>query len=253
MSDIRAENLLHEFGISRPQDIDLEAIAYVLGVSVRYEHLQGCEALIVGHGDRAIVRINSRSYPERQRFSLGHELGHWTYHKGRTLYCLQDDIEGNRQVAKQTEHTADYFAASLLMPSFLFRPTAAQAKMLSWKVIQELASTFRSSLLATILRAVDLNTAPIIFVKSRNGRREWFRRARDIDSSWFPKECPDHDSFAFDLAFDAQKRPMGARKIGADTWFDRRNADRLEIFEDSIRVGDSVYTILILEGREFAA
>lgn len=81
MSDRFAEQLIAELGICKPADIDLDAIALVQGVTVKYEPLEGCEALIVGHGERAIVTVNKKSMPERQRFSLGHELGHWTHHK----------------------------------------------------------------------------------------------------------------------------------------------------------------------------
>jgi Zn-dependent peptidase ImmA (M78 family) len=76
MSDRHAEGLVQDLGITDPRDIDLDAIAHLLGVTVRYQPLKGCEALIVGSGQRAIVMINSVSSPERQRFSLGHELGH---------------------------------------------------------------------------------------------------------------------------------------------------------------------------------
>ena len=41
------------------------------------EPLTGCEANIIGRGDKAIITINSKSIPGRQRFSAGHELGHW--------------------------------------------------------------------------------------------------------------------------------------------------------------------------------
>jgi antirestriction protein ArdC len=251
MTDQAAEALIGELGISHPSEIDLDAIAYVLGVTVKYEPLEGCEALIVGSGDRAIATVNRNSSLERQRFSLAHELGHWAHHRGHTLYCLQADIEANSQKARETELIADRYASSLLMPNFLFRPALANHKKLSWKAIREIAKEFRSSPLATILRVVDLNVAPAIFVMSQGGKRLWFRRSRDISDVWFPKDSPDPESFAFDLSFDSNKLAAGPRKVGADAWFDRWNADRLEVIEDSIRVGDCVYSILLLEDESF--
>jgi len=251
MSDRFAEQLISELGICKPADIDLDAIALVLGVSVKYEPLEGCEALIVGHGERAIVTINTNSIPERQRFSLGHELGHWTHHKGRALYCAQEDIGSNNNNGRDTELIADRYASSLLMPSFLFRPALAAHKKLSWKVVREIAKEFACSPLATVLRIVDLNTSPMLFVYLQDGKRIWFRRSKDVAEAWFPKDSPDPESYAFDLSFDANKAPAGPRKVEADAWFDRWNAKRFELAEDSIRVGDCVYSILLLEDDGF--
>jgi hypothetical protein len=253
MSDRYAEGLVQDFGITDPKDIDLDVIAHLLGVTVQYQPLKGCEALIVGSGQRAIVKINSNSSPERQRFSLGHELGHWHYHKGKMLYCAQDDIEVDARRARETELTADNYSASLLMPSYLFRPALAAKKRITWKTVKEMAGQFGCSPLATALRVVDLNVAPIMFVMLRGGRRAWFRGSRDIHSQWFPQDLPDADSYAFDLSFDATKTAAGARTVQASSWFDRRSADRLELVEDSIRVGDCVYSLLTLEADEFQA
>lgn len=253
MSDRHAEGLVQDLGITDPKDIDLDAIAHLLGVTVHYLPLKGCEALIVGSGQRAIVKINSGSSPERQRFSLGHELGHWHYHKGKMLYCAQDDIEVDARRARETELTADNYSASLLMPGHLFRPALAAKKHITWKTIKELAGNFRCSPLATALRVVDLNVAPVMFVMLRGGCRAWFRGARDIHSRWFPQDSPDADSFAFELAFNPAKAAAGPRKVQATCWFDRRNADRLDLVEDSIRMGECVYSLLTLEGDEFQA
>ena len=56
-----AERLLQDLGVSEPGEIDLEAIAYHLNARVQYKPLDGCEARIVGAGDRAIITVNNRS------------------------------------------------------------------------------------------------------------------------------------------------------------------------------------------------
>lgn len=53
--------LLAELGIVEPADIRIEAIAQYCGATVVYEPLTGCEAYIAGHGNRAIITVNSRS------------------------------------------------------------------------------------------------------------------------------------------------------------------------------------------------
>ena len=43
-----AEQLLQELGITEPEEIDLEAIAYYVGATIKRRPLDGCEARIVG-------------------------------------------------------------------------------------------------------------------------------------------------------------------------------------------------------------
>src|SRR5689334_25329003 len=95
--------VLHELGITRPQDIDLEVIAWHLGAKVKYRPLHSCEARIVGKNDRAIITVDNRKLPERQRYSVGHELGHWHHHRGRCLICRSDEIGNYRASAINPE------------------------------------------------------------------------------------------------------------------------------------------------------
>ena len=69
-----AERILKSLGIEDPGEIDLEAIAWTRGAVVEYRPLDRCEATIVGSKRKAVIAVNSRSPPERRRFSLGHEV-----------------------------------------------------------------------------------------------------------------------------------------------------------------------------------
>ena len=86
-----AERLLRLYGIVAPGQIDLEVIAFDQGVSVKRRPLTGCEARILGRGDRAIITVDNRQSKTRQRFSTAHELGHWHHHRGKTLACRSTD------------------------------------------------------------------------------------------------------------------------------------------------------------------
>ena len=50
-----AERILFELGIERPDQIDLDAIAWARGAAVKYRPLDKCEAMIVGTQRRAII------------------------------------------------------------------------------------------------------------------------------------------------------------------------------------------------------
>ena len=110
-----AERLLQSFGVEEPEEIDLEGIAWRLGAIVKRRPLDGCEATIVGNSRNAVICVNCLSIPARQRFSIGHELGHWRLHKGRVLFCSGRDIDRPMAGALGPEQQADAFASDLLL------------------------------------------------------------------------------------------------------------------------------------------
>src|SRR5688500_10519171 len=90
-----AEARISELGIVDPRDLDVEAIAFDAGMSVEYEDLEGCEAMLVGVNDQAIATIRPSGVRGRERFSIGHELGHWEMHRGRSFFCRVDEPDRN--------------------------------------------------------------------------------------------------------------------------------------------------------------
>ena len=58
---VRPEELLRRLGISRPRDIDIEAIAQSVYATIDYRPLAGCAGRIIGYGDRAILTIDNTS------------------------------------------------------------------------------------------------------------------------------------------------------------------------------------------------
>jgi hypothetical protein len=230
-----AELVLRELGITEPSEIDLEAIAWTLGARVRYRPLDGCEARIVGNGDCAIITVNSRSHPRRQRFSIGHELGHWQFHRGRLLTCSADQIGRAADGQSPRERTADNYAANLLMPNFLLQPRAKTFPKLTFQAVKEIADEFDTSITSTAIRLVEGRHSPAVLICHGPQGRKWFARSPDVPSRWFPQDELDAESFAFSVLFGGQPDDRSPRKIGADAWFDRREADCYEVTEQSFR------------------
>ena len=154
-----AEYLLPELGVSQPSDIDLEVIAWHLGLKVKYRELTSCEARIVALGDRGIITIDKRKLPERQRFSLGHELGHWHYHRGKCLVCRSDEIGGWSGKAIDPERVADAYASDLLMPWFLFKPALRTVKRPSLALLRDIKTNFSVQLPITGYVVVEVEAA----------------------------------------------------------------------------------------------
>lgn len=240
-----AERLLQDLGITEPDEIDLDAIAFHVGARVRYRPLEGCEARIIGAGDHAIITVRADSPPRRKRFSIAHELGHWHHHRGRCLVCRVEEMRPGS--ALSPERIADGFAADLLMPTYLFRPHARQHAKLTFKVVQALAEIFRTSQTATAIRLVESDHSPALLVCHGPKGRKWFTRAPTVPQKWFPQDSLDTESFAFDVLFGSKPDDPMPRKIGADAWFDRREAERFEVHEQTRRTGpDEVLTLVLI-------
>lgn len=245
------ERLLQTFGVERPEEIDLEAIAWELGARIKYRELAACEARIVGREDRAIITVDSRAVPRRQRFSIAHELGHWHHHRGRCLVCRAEDIGNNRRQANHPERVADDYASDLLLPRYLLDPMLRSIAKPTLKAVKEVAEAFDASLTATLLKVVESDRFPMMLVCHGRGGRRWFRPSRSIPSRWFPQGELDHDSYAFDMLFGSGREEPNPRRTGADAWFDRRDAERYELLEQSYKPRpDEVVTILTLTDGE---
>jgi hypothetical protein len=237
---------LKALGITDPAEIDLEAIAWDQGARIRSRPLDGCEARIIGTTDNAIITVNSRSPRRRRRFSIAHELGHWHYHRGRTLMCLADDI-GRAAVGELGPETvANRFASRLLMPEYLFQPIARGYPKVDFRAIRAIADKFDTSATATAIRLVEGNYVLACLVCHGRGGRKWFTRSPEVPARWFPSRDLSPDGFAVDMLFGDGVEQALPRKVGADAWFDRRDAHQYEVREQTINTGDDEILSLVL-------
>src|SRR5688572_18449580 len=137
-----AERILMELGITRPEEIDLDVIAWTLGAAVKYRRLDKSEAMIVGSAARAIITVGTSGTPERRRFSLAHEIGHWHHHRGRILFCGSEEIGNPAHRTLDPEYQADEFASDLVLPNYMFLPRIAKMKRLALSAVREIEEEF---------------------------------------------------------------------------------------------------------------
>jgi len=238
------DQLLDELGITEPSQLKIEAIAYHCHAVIVYEPLSGCEANIVGKGDRAIITVNSKAIPTRQRFSAGHELGHWMRDRGQIAFgCSQMQID-SEWFANNPETRANQFASDLLLPSRLFVPLA-KGRPITVETVRDLSRSFQMSLTATAIKLVRFSSFPSMLVYYENGERKWFiPSAEDLPKKLWPSKQPDKGTLAARLISD-ESNEEGPEDVRADKWFDVYNSDRYYIRESCFRNGpDSVITIL---------
>ena len=235
--------MLDELGITEPSQLKIEAIAYHCHAVILYEPLSGCDANIVGKGDRAIITVSSKTIPTRQRFSAGHELGHWMRDRGQIAFgCSQRQID-SEWTTNNPETRANHFASDLLLPSRLFVPLAKD-RSITVETVRDLSRTFQMSLTATAIKLVRFASFPSMLVYYENGERKWFIPAEDLPKKLWPSKQPSKGTVTARLLSDeASKEVMN--DVRADKWFDVQNADRHYIRESCFRNGpDSIVTVL---------
>jgi Zn-dependent peptidase ImmA (M78 family) len=248
-----AERMLMDLGITEPKDIDLDAIAWTRGAIVNYRPIDRCEATIVGSTRRAVISINSRSMPERRRFSLAHELGHWHHHRGRVLFCGKNDVCNFANDALNPERQADAFASDLILPTYMVDPRLRKMKRLTLSAARELADEFCTSLTATLFKMTGLNRFPMMIVCHNKERRRWFEPSKMIQPWWRPVKTLDRQTFAADMLFNGAAEQNFPRKMPADAWFDFKGCDRFEVEEQSFLLpNEEIMTVLKLPDEAIA-
>ncbi|MGZ8220884.1 MAG: ImmA/IrrE family metallo-endopeptidase [Methylobacter sp.] len=215
----KPERLLWSYGITEPEEIDLEAIAFDLGAKVRYRKLDGCDARIVGNENTAIISINIDTYPTRKRFSLAHEIGHWHEDRGTgVLPCAAEDIGPQNAEARSKEAIANAFASQLILPDYLFKPMIfGRPPILD--TASCLSEEFNASLTATSIKLAKVSQLPTIAVCHSQIQREWFVRSNAaLLSDIWPIKQIHHNTDAFELLFGGLSKKSTPKNEPAYKW-----------------------------------
>ena len=109
-----------------PIPVPLEAIAQEVGIQkIKYEDAEDFDgALLCGsYKQSGIIIVNQNSIATRQRFTIGHELGHFliqTHIPNGDSFICSNIMGENGGSLHPREIEANHFAANLIMPSSHF-------------------------------------------------------------------------------------------------------------------------------------
>jgi Zn-dependent peptidase ImmA (M78 family) len=135
-----------------------------------------------------VILVNGASRPERRRFTVGHELGHflnpWHTPPKDGFKCTKSDMaaqrSGNSNALAKMEIEANEFSAEMLMPRKLFVRDLRKMKSPGLEHIIDLANRYETSKLATARRFVELNDECTAYVLSKNEVIEHSYRHKDF-------------------------------------------------------------------------
>lgn len=239
----KPEEILADLGIKEPDDLDIEAIAEYCGATIRYKPLYGCEARIIGYRDRAIITVNTNSWRGRQRFSGGHELGHWINDRGQIAFTCAYENYVHGWWAVNPETRANRFASDLLLPLSMFQPHAYRMPV-TFESVRNLADTFKMSLTATAIRLVEHGGLPAMLVCNSPQKKEWFVASSEVKGRLWPLVRPGQGATALSLLREVSEH-KGPTDVRSDHWINHPRADRYWIKEDSLRLKEGTVLSLL--------
>lgn len=144
--------------------------------------LKSCEGALVRNPHNETewgVFYNPTSRPERQRFTIAHELGHFVLHRATqsAFNCDKESIYAGTDGLKQIEREADDFASNLLMPGNLLRERI-EGKHIDFRLMGSLAKEFGVSLESMCIRFVKYTEQRAVLVYWDHGFMKYQWRSK---------------------------------------------------------------------------
>lgn len=157
------EQVLKDWQVKRPP-VPVKKIAQRLDLDLQFYSFDKEEfsGILVREGKKSVLGVNASHHPNRQRFTIAHEIGHFLLHEGDRVFV---DRSYNVSLRSSTsslgtdveEIEANTFASLLLIPErFLSKDLEASELDLEDKIaIAHLARRYRVSAQAMTLRLIN--------------------------------------------------------------------------------------------------
>jgi hypothetical protein len=245
-----AHQLLQATMAEAPDEIDLVAIAYLVGrLRIEDGGLERAEGRIVAPSpESGTIRVKTGMNAGRRRFTIAHEIGHFVLHPRESLD--RTDTAANFTVWNDAseEAEANIFAAELIMPEFMFMPRC-MGPIPSLRLIDELAAAFLTSTLATAFQYVSYTNEQVALVLSEGEQIRWSYKSKDF---WprIRRGNLSPDSAAGEIAAGNSGDTNKMVETPAHAWLTEFDYDNEhDIREDSRYVGyyDRIISLLWLE------
>lgn len=237
----KAEEILEEIGFDDVTDLSNQELVNGFGIIFISEPLDNADGKIIRGRTNTIIKVNSSiPYPEKIRFVIAHELGHYFLHEKmeihsdnvKTLNWFKIENQAKRGLQ---EFEANDFASELLMPEKSFREFIT-GKFFSPSLIKEISNRFGTSLTSVVYRLISLDITPLLVVFITDGIVRYWRKSPDL-KGWVKdvtKLPPPDDSVAkeyIDANYDfIYKSNEKAQEISRSTWFKLYDNQQDDVF-----------------------
>lgn len=221
-----------------PIPVPVEIIAGQLGISeIRRLPTEGFEGGLVAFADRSdgVILVNNHSSRQRQRFTIGHELGHFLnpWHKPRGadgFRCTARDLALTQAKpddrAARMEVEANRFSADLLFPRPQFRKDLARLKIADVEHVVALARRYDMSKESTARRYVEEHEERMVVVVSQQGMVKRVYRHRSFPYVECRPGAPLPADSATARAAVKEGKTSGWLEVDGGVWLDAERGRR---------------------------
>ena len=233
----------------------LESLAEAAGIrEIRYEKLDGLEGALIANPEKSegIIVINETVIQTRQRFTLGHELGHFLIPRhGNEMSCSLNDFyltESRKLSAVQKiEAEANFFSEEILLPKSKFRATKEFRSEPSTKSILDLSDIFGVSFKACANRFIKLNDHPVAIVFSKDNVIDYGFRGQEIPFWLRARKGDPIPSNSLTQLYSGKPQTIVNEEVDSGTWFDNaRGYEMPESLIEEVYIQDNGYAVTLL-------
>jgi len=248
---VRPEQLVDEILKQNPQlplPVPVVELATMAGISkVEAFTSTGFEGTLIANAEKSAGAIfyNGTVPRSRQKFTIGHELGHFLlpWHRQTTFECTAEDI--SLRARKDWEIQANQFSAELLMPKALVKAKLHVMRDPELAHVRELADLLEVSFEAAARRLVELNEYPCAVVFSKENVVRYA-----IKSQYFEEQLTVWKGDKLPLkspSKNASSDPQEWHELDAGWWVkERSGSDAPECIYEQTLVQESGFKVTLL-------
>lgn len=249
LKDIRKQSPSKQ--ISTP--VPIHTIASCLDiVSIEPLSTQSFEGMLLKKDWQGFIFYNSSSPESRQRFTIGHELGHWmipSHLIGNQLSCTKQQLSSfyskGKSIPKEIriEIEANRFSAQVLMPEKEFRVDINKAEP-DLRHLFLVSQKYNVSMVACCLRFRELSDYACAIIQHQN-----FVIKRIFKTKNFPSLDRNfkEGSFIAPKSLSASELPITTdpKPIDWRIWLQREISRSTELYEQVLQQSDGYRTTLL--------
>ncbi|SDD22213.1 protein of unknown function [Aquimonas voraii] len=202
------------------------------------------------------ILYKQHATPERSRFTVAHELGHFVLHRAlqNRFECDNRGVTSGQFDGRNIEREANEFASNLLMPLDLLRRFLGDQRKVTLHLLSDIARTFEVSFEALCLRFIEATDQRAILIHWDQGFLKYQRASRNARKTGaFVRQLESaQEPFAGTLAADASVvQCFDGEECSAAIWCAEEGAHmKLREFKHTFVNRDRVLTLLLLESAE---
>jgi len=250
----QAKRLFSSLLLKHPCDMDIEDIAWSLGIAVREADIHGCDGRLMRQGGRGIISIKASILETgKKRFTIAHEIGHFDLHDGQSQLEICSDPGALSSYLRDSleEKEANAFAIEFLLPESMVKPMCHSLRP-DFDSISKIAKEFNVTFTAAALRFVELTSERCALVFSHDSRVSWAKRSPSFGHFLERETRLSEDSHAIDF-FQGTTPPKQMTRVFAEAWFKAWPGiiQEAQMYEQSLAMEHyrSVLTLLWLDNE----